>query len=408
MLPRTRLIWAVVLLLASGCAAAPPDADRPAKVAAIVTVFTPNSHADVIVGRLLPGHTSRGPDEQRHLELASLYVDQTPQNDLSKTLAQAHGFLLADSIDHALTAGGDALVVDGVLLIAEHGDYPRSPTGAVEFPKRRFFEEVVRTFERTGQVVPVFIDKHVATTRDDLAWIMDKSAALDIPLMAGSVLPIAWRQPPIDVERDAKLRQIVAISYGSVEGYGFHALEAVQALAEQRAGGETGVKSVQTLTGDDVWTFLESDRFHRSVFDRAVAALPRRRGGNKPMRDAVRRPVVCIVRYRDGLTACVFTLNGLADEWSAAWQYADGRVESTWFQVPERAPFPHFSLLVDAIEQMIRTGQPTWPAQRTFLTTGVLEAMLQSRHEGGAIIPTPHLDIRYESRWRWSQPAGGP
>ena len=65
--------------------------------------------------------------------------------------------------------------------------------------------------------------------------------------MAGSSVPGTWRRPPADVKRGARLREIVAITYHITEHYGFHALEIVQALAEQRQGGETGIKAVQTL-----------------------------------------------------------------------------------------------------------------------------------------------------------------
>src|SRR5438105_4313457 len=61
---------------------------RPKRVAGIATVYTHNSHADVILSRLLQGENldfrSRRPD----LELVSLYVDQFPTNDLSRQFAK--------------------------------------------------------------------------------------------------------------------------------------------------------------------------------------------------------------------------------------------------------------------------------------------------------------------------------
>ncbi len=62
----------------------------------------------------------------------------------------------------ALTRGTGRLAVDGVLLVAEHGDYPRSATGQTVYPKRRLFVQVLDVFDRNGRVVPVFIDKHLA------------------------------------------------------------------------------------------------------------------------------------------------------------------------------------------------------------------------------------------------------
>jgi hypothetical protein len=36
--------------------------------------------------------------------------------------------------------------------------------------------------------------------------------------------------------------------------------------------------------------------------------------------------------------------------------------------------------------------------ERTLLTTGVLAAAVDSRHEGGKVIQTPHLKIAYPAR----------
>jgi hypothetical protein len=102
---------------------------RKKRVAAVVTEYRLNSHADVIVGKILEGFDHKGggfPD----LELVSMYVDQFPDNDMSRALAKKHGFRLCQTIDEALTLGGNKLVVDGVLLIGEHGKYPCQRKGA--------------------------------------------------------------------------------------------------------------------------------------------------------------------------------------------------------------------------------------------------------------------------------------
>src|SRR5262249_16330415 len=129
-------------------------------VAAIVTEYRRWSHADVIVSKILEGYYHDG-KEFPNLQLASLYCDQFPEKDMSRDLAKKHGFTIYDSIEKALTLGAKPLAVDGVLLIGEHGNYPKNERGQIMYPRRRFFEETIKVFDRSEKVVPVFSDKHL-------------------------------------------------------------------------------------------------------------------------------------------------------------------------------------------------------------------------------------------------------
>src|SRR6185503_4748980 len=144
-------------------------------------------------------------------------TDQVPKNDLSRGFATTYGFRLSSTIEDALTLGTGRLAVDGVLLIAEHGDYPKSPTGNIQYPKRRFWEEVLKVFRASNRVVPVFIDKHLADNWTDAKFIYDTARELKIPLMAGSSLPGTWRRPPADVKRGARIRELVAITFHTTD-----------------------------------------------------------------------------------------------------------------------------------------------------------------------------------------------
>src|SRR4051812_48826489 len=126
---------------------------EPKKVAAVVTEYRHWSHADVILGKVLDGYP---PDVggRPNLRLVSLYADQFPKNDMARDLAKKHGFPLYDSIAGALTLGGKALAVDGVICIGEHGKYPNNAKGQVLYPRRRFFEEVCKVFEASKKSVP--------------------------------------------------------------------------------------------------------------------------------------------------------------------------------------------------------------------------------------------------------------
>jgi hypothetical protein len=383
--------------------------DGVKRVAALVTVYHHNSHADVLVSRLLQTETLDGKGASPRLKLVSVYTDQLPGNDMSRALAKTHGFALASSVSEALTLGRDCLAVDGILLVAEFGDYPVSRTGQTVYPKRRLFEQVVQVFRRTRKVVPVFIDKHLADTWSDASWMYETARALKIPLMGGSSLPVTWRYPPGDVEADRPLAEMLVLSFHTLDGYGFHAVELAQALAEQRQGGETGVAQVRCLDGERVWAALKEDKVDRALLKAALAVLRNPPPANRSLTELVKEPVLFQITHADGLKVQIFTLNGAVGEWSAAWRYrGDTAPHATLAYTQEARPLMHFAYQLRGIEKMFQTGQPAWPVERTLLTSGALDRLLISRTEGGRTIDTPELRVPYRSAWRWSQPPPPP
>ncbi|MCA9069032.1 MAG: hypothetical protein KDA84_08925 [Planctomycetaceae bacterium] len=380
------------------------------RVAGVTTVYYHNSHSDVLLSRLLQTDTLNFTGDVPPLDLASLYIDQFPKSDVGRQFSKDYQVPLYPSISKALTRGTGKLAVDGVMLIAEHGDYPESETGQIEYPKRRMFREITDTFRNSGKVVPVFSDKHLSDNWVDAKWIYDTAQEMKIPMMAGSSLPVLWRYPPIDVKRDAKVKEIVAISYHRLDTYGFHALEMVQALAERRKGGETGIQSVQCRVGDAVWEAEKDGVYDRKLLDAALSRLKARPlPTGKRIEELVREPVLFTINYRDGLKANVFTLNPAISEWAAAWREdEEPEIRSTLFWTQEARPYHHFNYFLRGIEKMMQTGKPTWPVERTLLTTGVLDAALISKRNGGKLLPTPHLNIPYQSDWDWQQPLPPP
>ncbi len=376
------------------------------KVAGVTTNFRKFSHADVLIGRTLKGYhmDRRGGDDLPSVKVTGLYVDQRTDTGLAAPLAKEFDVLLVDSVAEALKQGTNDLAVDGVLLVAEHGDYPLSETGQKLYPKRRLFTEIVQVFEQTGKIVPVFSDKHLSDNWTDAKWIYDTAKEKGIPLMAGSSLPSYRREPAADVAAGTKLEEIVSIGYGGVESYGFHALEMLQCLAEKRAGGETGVRSVTTLSGDAVWA-AAGKLYDRKLVDAALEKGPHKRRTDKPLEEVVKKPVLFSIEYNDGLRASMIMLQGMARDFSVAWR-EDGKTDitATCFALQNDAPYIHFQYLLQGFERMLDTGEPAWPVERTLLTTGILHAAMKSLSKEGETIKTPHLDIQYRSDWKWQQP----
>lgn len=367
------------------------------RVAAVVTTYYQNSHADVLVSRLMKTDTLDGKGRRPGLSLVSLYTDQIHAKDIGQAFAKEHGVRISATVEDALTLGTGKLAVDGVLLIAEHGDYPRSALGQIQYPKRRLWEEVEKVFRASGRAVPVFCDKHLSDTWEDSKRIYDAARELKAPLMAGSSLPTLWREPAIDPPKGAAIEEIVATSYHTLDAYGFHALEMVQAIAERRAGGETGIRALACLEGEAAW----------DVDARLLDQALRRHAGWKEGLDVRKRcpkPVLFRIEYADGLRASVLTLNGAASEWSAAWRLKGGETASTLFRTQEARPFMHFAFQLEGIERMVKSGKPSWPAERTLLTSGALDRLHLSKSRGGARLETPELTFSYAVDWTWTPP----
>jgi hypothetical protein len=367
-------------------------------------VYTPRSHADVILGKILDGFAHDGRDKPGLL-LASLYVDQVPAGDLSRGLAARHGVRLCRSIPEALTLGGDTVAVDGVLIVAEHGDYPDNEKGQKLYPRRKFFAAAADVLRRTGKSVPVFVDKHLSATWDDAKWVYDTARELFCPLLAGSTIPLTWRRPKLTLPKGCDLIVAVQLGYGPFEGYGYHALEGLQCMAERRWGGETGVKAVTCLRGAAMWEAMAAGRFSQALLEEAIRLAPAHAAGDyRELSAKAPDAGVILVEYRDGFTAAVAMLNGFLHEGDGGAFCFAGQLKgetgprSTHFYLQQPEPFAHFGYLVRAFESMVRTGHEPYPPERTLLTTGILDAAMTSRHRGGLRVETPYLEVRYAPR----------
>ncbi|HUE70476.1 MAG TPA: hypothetical protein VMP01_06255 [Pirellulaceae bacterium] len=411
-MPTRPLLTIVLLILGWFPAVAAEPADKVLNVAVVTTVWHHNSHADVIAGRLVQGYTLDGKGEFPKMKLVSLYVDQQHEQDKSRPFSEQYGFKIYDTIAEALTLGGDKLAVDGVLVVAEHGKYEKNKSGGTMYPKRRFLTEVFQVFEKSDRIVPVFSDKHVADNWKDIEWIYGEAQRLKVPMMAGSSLPTLWRYPPEDVNPGEGLKEIVATSYHTLDAYGFHALEMVQCLAERRRGGESGIKQVRCLDGDAVWEAGRAGLFDKRLLDEAIGRFKERPlAAGKDIQDVARKINLMHVEYTDGFKASVISENsGIFAEWAVAWRREDDTTRSTTFWTQEARPFMHFTYLVKGVDQMMHTGQPTWPIERTVVTSAVLDAAHISQKRGGQIVETPYLAaFKYPTpEWTFQQPPEPP
>ena len=138
--------------------------------------------------------------------------------------------------------------VDAVLSIGEHGKYPVNSKGQMEYPRKRFFDEIAAVFRRDGRPVPVFNDKHLSFRWDWAKEMYDTAQEVKIPLMAGSSVPLAERRPPLELPSAARIEAPCRFTAAAWSGMIFMR-SSVGIEIEAREGGETGVRQVQFLTG---------------------------------------------------------------------------------------------------------------------------------------------------------------
>lgn len=379
------------------------------RIAIVATVYRYLSHAQHIGDRFLVGYPSDGAWHKPDMKVVSLYVDQKPDGDQSAARAKEFDFQVYPTIAEALRCGGSNLAVDAVLVIGEHGDYPRNDKGQVLYPRYDFVKQCVDVFEKDGVSVPLYNDKHLSFSFEKARWMVDASKRLKFPMLAGSSLPVTWRLPDIELALNSEIESAMMVGYGGPDVMDFHGLEALQCMLERRKGGETGVRAVQMMEGEAVWKALDARQISRDLLVSALSRSDTPQGqtivdgrtqdlvakGELPK--LVKNPAAYFLEYRDGLKATLLMLNGAVKDFTFAARVKGAGVQSTQFFLSPEPNVTYSACLVSKIEELFETGKAPYPVERTLLVSGILESCLTSRLEGQKRLETPHLDVRYRA-----------
>ena len=370
-------------------------ADGRKKIAALSTTYHVRSHSDNFITRMLEGYWINEKHYQPPCDIVSLYMDQIHPADIGQRLASAYGFPVKKSIADALTLGTGKLAVDGVLMVAEHGNYPFNDKQQQLYPRFEFFEQIVKVFRASGRSVPVFTDKHLSYDWTKAKRMYDWSHELKFPMMAGSSVSVTFRRPELDFPLGVEFEDALMVGGGWVSDGGvFHNLETLQCFVERRKGGETGVRAVEHLQGEAVWKAAEQGRWSKDLM-RAALGRARKSGDMRP--EDVKTPVLALLEYNDGFRGSVLMLPGLVNEYLVAFKVKGRKeIDSTLCYVPTENS-NNFSMLVHGIVQMYTTGKPAVPVERTLLTTGALAMLMESAHQGHKRLETPMLKIAYRA-----------
>jgi len=382
---------------------------QPKRIAIIATIYRLQSHAQHMGDRFLVGYPYSGAWHKPDMKVVSLYVDQKPEGDLSGDRAREFGFQIYPTVAEALRCGGKQLAVDAVLIIGEHGNYPRNDKGQILYPRYEFFEQCVKVFEQDGRAVPVYNDKHLSYSFEKANMMVAASRRLHFPMLAGSSIPVTWRLPSIDLPLGCRIDDALMIGEGGSDAMDFHALEGLQCMVERRRGGESGVKAVQLLEGDAVWKAGEEGRYSKELLTAALSRSDTPLGltvedgrtqnlvASGELRKLAKKPAAYFIEYRDGLKATMLMLDGALKDFNfAARLQGVPRIQSTQFLLTPDPNVTYSACLMHKAEQMFETGVAPYPVERTLLVSGILESCLTSKLQQHARLATPQLAVTYK------------
>lgn len=411
------------------------------RVAIIGSTYRYGSELQTIADRFLVGYAHEGDWHMPNVKVVSAYVESSPdargavarqrgqasaqrdqpdrrpsataqqnetgpQADLTAGRAKEFGFRLCRNIPEALRCGGDQLAVDAVVSVVEQGDYPRNHKGQILYPRYDFFQQCAQVFEEEGRAVPYFNHDSLSFSFHEAKSMVATAERLKFPLMAGSSLPTTWRLPDIDVPIGGQIQEAVMVC--PFAGMEFDGLEALQCMMERRKGGETGVKAVQLLEGDDVWAAGESGRWSKELLSSAMSrsdallgltvmdGRPQDPAASGVLPQLVKDPAAYVVEYTDGTRATLLVLHGADRNFTFSARVAGHGLIATQFF---RSPVPNVNYsagLTAKVEQMLVKGTAPFPVRRTLLTSGILEAAMISRARFNQRLETPQLAVAYQ------------
>lgn len=232
------------------------------------------------------------------------------------------------------------------------------------------------------------------------------AAARQITLASGTVLPVTWWLPQIDLPPQARVDEALIVVQGTSPLAELHALDGLLPVLERRAGGERGVRQVKFHSGRDLWRAGDRREWSWPLLS---AALSR---SDSPQGDAIldgrtqdlvglglvpklaRTPRGWLIEHTDGVRSSLLVLDGVLADYNLAVRLADGsNLSAQLFRAPAPAQ-EHFSRLAATLGDFFRTGTPPWPASRSLLTAGLLGACRQAAAQPGVWLRTPELSLR--------------
>ena len=394
-------VASLTAIAGNATAALPQTMQNRPRIAVLVSYWAyTRSHADWIVNKLIDGYWWDGAYKPSRVEVVSVYIHQLEESQLGQKVAKAKGIPVFKTVGEAVTLGGKELAVDGVVIVAEHGNYPTDLKGHWLLPRWWIYQQVIKVFEDSKRSVPIFNDKHLSYNWDDAKWMYDKSRELNFPLTGGSSIPVYYRTPEIEIDIDTPIKHSIVLGGAGDEGAIFHAIDVLQCFVERRKGGETGVKWVQSIRGPEVWKWVASNEWASKLVD---AAAKKFNIAPETLKQG-ERTNMCLIEYNDGTKAAVIGARGAG--WTYAGEIAGQKEPLITSMLGWAGPYDQYhasNAQPHWITEMMLTKKEPFNAERLLISTGITNHYMDSNWVNGRFsavghrVDTPYMNISYKS-----------
>jgi len=268
-------------------------------------------------------------------------------------------------------------------------------------------ELLKETLQGVERGTPCFVHGALSASQAGAHEIKRLASSRRVPILAGTPLGVTWRLPQFEIPKGAVLKEALVVVQGKSPAAEFEGLEILLPLVERRRRGESGIRKVQLLRGNDLWKAGEAGQWRWPLLESALSR------SDSPQGDALkdgrtqdlaglglvpklaREPRGWIIEHRDGLRSTILVLDGVVADYNFAVQTGNGQILSAQIYRPPAPAEHHFSRLAEVIEDFFRKRKVPWPLERNILLAGLLEVFRTHVAGTAARIDTPELQISY-------------
>jgi hypothetical protein len=230
-----------------------------------------------------------------------------------------------------------------------------------------------------------FVHGTLANTGQRAKQLLQMATERRIALSSGTTVAVTFRLPDIPVPR-LRVRRALIIVQGSFPQAEFDGLEGILPFLQERGSSE-GIRTVQSVRGDNIWKSNATVPWSRPLLAAAVSRSNTIQGD--PVKDGrpqdivglglveklAKDPRAWLLTHSDGAQTGILVLDGALEDYNVALELQDGTIFSTQLYRPPRPNQEQFSRLATKIEEFLLDGKPPWPKERGQFISSVLEMM---------------------------------